>query len=211
MPCLARLTNWDKTSFRIDTCFSVSHLILCKNKALDNGLCKTCIERPTESKYQTRMIHGLLTEPIPLQSSLYGSPMYWHKMKKFEESGKKLSQEAEEWIAKAQAAQEKAELMEGAWKVQRPSAKDIYMKKKVKQEKEKAQKEMPTYFKPVVVKYRESEKSPEKLETDSMKVSHYTLGDDLVWIAENGMVFQDVKGELGEFIGTYLNDEFTEA
>jgi hypothetical protein len=132
-------------------------------------------------------------------------------MKKFEESGKKLSQEAEEWIAKAQAAQEKAELVEGAWKVQRPSAKDIYMKKKVKQDKENAQKEMPTYFKPVVMKYRESEKPPEKLETDSMKVVQYTLGDDLVWIAENGMVFQDVKGELGEFIGMYLNDEFTEA
>ena len=210
MTCIARLTNWDKTSFRIDACFTVSHIVLCKNKALANEtLCKECIERPTESKYHTRMIHGLLTEPIPDNSSLYGGPVYWQKMKKFEEAGKKLSQEALEWIAKAQAAQEKAEMIQGAWKVQRPSTRDILdMKKKKIVPKEKPA--LPKYFKPVEVKYVESDTLPVKMETDTMKVSQYTLGDDAVWIAENGMVFRDT-GDIGEFMGMYLNDEFIEA
>ena len=210
MTCIARLTNWDKTSFRIDACFTVSHIVLCKHKALANeNLCKNCMVRPTESKYHTRMIHGLLTEPIPDTSSLYGGPVYWQKMKKFEEAGKKLSEEALEWIAKAQAAQEKAEMIQGAWKVQRPSTRDILdMKKKKIVPKEKPA--LPKYFKPVEVKYVESDTPPVKMETDSMKVSQYTLGDDAVWIAENGMVFRDT-GDIGEFMGMYLNDEFIEA
>ena len=209
MPCLGRLTNWDKTSFRIDSCFTVSYVVLCKNKS-SGDLCAECLKRPTESKYQTRMIHGLVTDPIPLTSSIYGGPNYWTKMKKFEDAGKLLSAEAKAWIATASAAQESAEAI-GGCKVQRISDRAIEMVKAAKAGaaavKAKAaaakttQKELPkSIFTPVEVRFSESEKAPLKLETDSMAIKLEVIDGISVWVAENGMRFQDVKGEVGELI-----------
>lgn len=210
MPCLARLTNWDKTSFRIDSCFTVSYVVLCKNKVSDGALCAECLTRPTESKYQTRMIHGLLTDPIPLTSSIYGGHVYWAKMKKFEDAGKVLSAEAKAWIATAAAAQESAEAI-GGCKVQRISDRAIEMVKakaaavKAKAAAAKAgtliQKELPkSIFTPVDVRFSESEKAPVKLETDSMAIKLEVIDGVSVWVAENGMRFENVKGEVGELM-----------
>ena len=212
MPCLARLTNWDKTSFRIDSCFTVSHVVLCKNKTsvTSSKLCADCLTRPTESKYQTRMIHGLITDPIPLTSSIYGGHVYWAKMKKFEDAGKVLSAEAKAWIAKAAAAQESAEAL-GGCKVQRISDRAIEMvKAKAAAVKAKAaaakdaaktvQKER-SIFTPVEVRFSESDKAPTKMDTDSMAIKLEVIDGVSVWVAENGMRFEDVKGEIGELIG----------
>lgn len=202
MPCLARLTNWDKTSFRIDSCFTVSHVVLCKNKT-SGDLCAECLKRPTESKYHTRMIHGLLTDPIPLTSSIYGGHVYWAKMKKFEDAGKVLSSEAKAWIAKAVEAQQAAEAL-GGCKVQRISDKDIQM---VKAKAAKAaaknlvQKDVRSIFTPVEARFSESDKAPVKMETDSMKIKLEVIDGVSMWVAENGMRFEDVKGEVGELIG----------
>lgn len=212
MPCLARLTNWDKTSFRIDSCFTVSHVVLCKNKVSgDSVICAECLKRPTESKYQTRMIHGLLTDPIPLTSSIYGGTVYWTKMKKFEEAGKLLSEEAKAWIATASAAQEAAESI-GGCKVQRISDKAIEMvKAKAAAVKAKAaavkaaaaEKPVQKFiFTPVDVRFTESEKVPIKMDTDSMAIKLEVIDGVSVWVAENGMRFEDVKGEIGELINT---------
>lgn len=206
MPCLARLTNWDKTSFRIDSCFTVSYVVLCKNKA-SGDLCAECLKRPTESKYQTRMIHGLLTDPIPLTSSIYGGPNYWTKMKKFEDAGKVLSAEAKAWIATAAAAQESAEAI-GGCKVQRISDRAIEMvkakaaavKAKAAAVKANATKPQKSIFTPVEVRFSESEKAPLKLETDSMAIKLEVIDGISMWVAENGMRFEDVKGEVGELI-----------
>ena len=211
MPCLARLTNWDKTSFRIDSCFTVSYVVLCKNKVSEGPLCAECLKRPTESKYQTRMIHGLLTDPIPLTSSIYGGHVYWAKMKKFEDAGKVLSAEAKAWIATASAAQEAAEAI-GGCKVQRISDRAIEMvkakaaavKAKAAAVKAKAaagavQKER-SIFTPVEVRFSESEKAPLKLETDSMAIKLEVIDGISMWVAENGMRFEDVKGEVGELL-----------
>lgn len=223
--CLARLTNWDKTSFRIDSCFTVSHIVLCKRKVsvscgssvtgvsgVPSVLCDECLKRPTEGKYHSRIIHGLLTEPIPITSSIYGGPIYWAKMKKFKDAGKTLSDEAKAWIAKAAAAQDAAEAI-GGWKVQRLSDKSIEMVKAAKAQaaavKAKAaaakaglaQKELPkSIFTPVEVRFRETEKPPVRLETDSMMIRQEVIDGVSVWVAENGMRFEDVKGEVGELV-----------
>jgi hypothetical protein len=215
MPCLARLTNWDKTSFRIDSCFTVSHVVLCKNKVSgDSVLCAECLKRPTESKYHTRMIHGLLTDPIPLTSSIYGGPVYWTKMKKFEDAGKVLSSEAKAWIEVASAAQDAAEAI-GGCEVQRTGKYAEKMAKAVKARaaaiKSKAaeakttlvQKELPkSIFTAVEAKFSESDKAPVKLHTDSMAIKLEVVDGVSVWVAENGMRFEDVKGEIGELIST---------
>jgi len=203
MACLARLTSWEKTSFRIDSCFTVSHVVLCKNMAVGT-LCKECMARPTESKYHSRMIHGLLTEPIPMNSSIYGGPVYWAKMKKFEDAGKILSADAKMWIEKAEEAQSAAE-ERGGIKVQRLSAKMIERMARAKAVAKDAKevKEVPkvSLFKPVEVRFSESEKTPVRMETDTMGIKLEVVDGVSMWIAENGMMFENVKGEIGELIG----------
>jgi len=148
------------------------------------------------------MIHGLLTEPIPMNSSIYGGPVYWAKMKKFEDAGKILSTDAKEWIEKAEAAQSAAE-ERGGIKVQRLSAKMIEKMARAKVTK-KDTKEVPkvSIFKPVEVRFSESEKAPIRMETDIMPIKLQVVDGVSMWVAENGMRFENVKGEIGELIGT---------
>jgi hypothetical protein len=128
--CLARLTNWDKTAERLAPCMTASHIVLCKNtREGDSPLCEHCKSRPVDGKYQTRMIHGLLTEPIPEASRLYGGPWYWMQVDKHGEPANK------EWLAAAIASQEAAEevvVAAGAepWKVQRMGVKEMEMRKR---------------------------------------------------------------------------------
>jgi hypothetical protein len=78
------------------------------------------------------MIHGLLTEPIPEASRLYGGPWYWMQVDKHGEPGNK------EWLAAAIASQEAAEAAVDAagvtrwtaWKVQRMGVKEVEMRKR---------------------------------------------------------------------------------
>jgi hypothetical protein len=126
--CIARLTNWDKTCGKLGNCFSASYIVLCKKDAMDGQvICEGCMERPTEGKYQTRIFHGLLTDPIPDYSSIYGSPVFWEKLKK---NGIPLECLDSAWMSAAQAAQSAGEALcekEGyvPWKVQRPSNREI--------------------------------------------------------------------------------------
>lgn len=128
--CLARLTNWDKTAERLAPCMTACRIVLCKNtREGDSPLCEHCKSRPVDGKYQTRMIHGLLTEPIPDISRIYGGPWYWMQVDKHGEPGNK------EWLAEAMASQAAAEEVvaaEGAepWKVQRMGVKEMEMRKR---------------------------------------------------------------------------------
>jgi hypothetical protein len=154
------------------------------------------------------MIHGLLTDPIPLTSSIYGGPNYWTKMKKFEDAGKVLSAEAKAWIATATAAQEAAEAL-GGCKVQRISDRAIEMAKakaaavkaKAAAVKSSAQKDVRSIFTPVEARFSESDKAPAKMDTDSMAIKLEVIDGVSMWVAENGMRFEDIKGEIGELIG----------
>ena len=128
--CLARLTNWDKTAERLAPCMTACRIVLCKNtREGDSPLCAHCKSRPVDGKYQTRMIHGLLTEPIPDISRLYGGPWYWMQVDKHGEPTNK------EWLAAAMASQAAAEeAVAGtgwtAWKVQRLGVKEVEMRKR---------------------------------------------------------------------------------
>lgn len=219
--CLGRLTNWDKTNFRIASCFTVSLAYQCGRKA-DGDLCQKCLERPRDGKYQTRMLHGLITEPIPAVSALYGSPMFWQKMKKLEESGDRISGEAKEWIQAAEAAQAEAEKL-GAWKVQRPSDKEVereMRKAAISKAKAKAKpvpkpsqtqgQNLKEIFKPVEVRFKEVDKPVVKMETDSIDLCKMVIGDITVLIVDDLVFDVDAKGEPGDHIGYYRNDEFIE-
>lgn len=216
--CLGRLTNWDKTNFRIDSCFTVSQVYQCGRKC-DGELCQKCLERPRDGKYQTRILHGLVTEPIPLVSQVYGSPVYWQKMKKLEEAGKVLSADAMAWIEAAEAAQTQTE-KEGGWKVQRPSDKEVEREmRKAAASKAKAKatpvKPKPTQnikeiFKPVEVRFKEIDKPPVKMETDSIDVCKMVIGEMSVFIVDELVFDTDAKGEMGDHIGYYRGEEFFE-
>jgi hypothetical protein len=168
------------------------------------------------------MLHGLITEPIPDVSALYGSPMFWQKMKKLEESGDRISGEAKEWIQAAEAAQAEAEKL-GAWKVQRPSDKEVereMRKAAVSKAKAKAKsipkpsqaqgQNLKEIFKPVEVRFKEVDKPVVKMETDSIDLCKMVIGDITVLIVDDLVFDVDAKGEPGDHIGYYRDGEFIE-
>jgi hypothetical protein len=137
-------------------------------------------------------------------------------MKKFDEAGKALSLEAKEWIQAAEAAQTQTE-KEGGWKVQRPSDKEVEKEmRKAKASKAKAiAKPRPTQsikeiFKPVDVRFKEVDKPPVKLETDSIDVCKMVIGEMSVFIVDELVFDTDSKGEMGDHIGYYRGEEFFE-
>lgn len=237
--CLARLTSWGKTSERLAKCMTASRVILCKNTPEgDSLICEYCKARPVDGKYQTRMIHGLLTEPIPDISRIYGGPWYWMQVEKNGEPTNK------EWLAAAmasQAAAEEAVMAAGAkpWKVQRLGVKEMEMRKrkaegaKAKASAAKAAAEeaktvvggaegkpaqakkagtLLNIFYKVDKKYEEAAPDPVMMETDAYRIRKQKIGEIEVWISENGMVFncEEGTGKIGEWIGRYVNDEFVE-
>ncbi len=224
MPCMARRTHWVNTRFRIDNGFTVSHVVLCQGEA-SGDLCQRCANRRRDNtRDQSAMLHGLLTEPIPENSFIYGGPVFWAKMKKFEDAGKVLSEDARAWLTLASAAQDAAEAI-GGCKVQRlpaihtqtmtkgqlrakvartkVSATATATAKATATEKVKASDNtlsLKNVFAPVEVRFTESETPPVTMETDSMNIRLEVVSGKNVWVAENGMMFEDVKGEPGELL-----------
>ena len=215
--CLARLTKWNKTSCRLAPCMTASRVVLCDGIPKEGVLCERCLKRPTDGRYQDTIIHGLLTEPITETSRIYGGPWYWSQVEKHGEPSNK------EWLAAAIESQRVAEEFcgPGAWRVQRPSDKEMEMRKRMALTKKKTinpiVKEKVTgtvlaAFSPIKVLYEESVEDPVKMQTDTMLIHKEKFGDDQnleVWITANGLVFDcDTTGEPGELIGKYVNKEF---
>ena len=138
MKCLARLTNWDKTGEAIgDSKMRASIVKLCANTPSNGLLCQECLSRPRDGKYQSRMLHGLLTEPIPAASHIYGGAWYWERVAKHGDP-------PTAWIEMAEEAQKAGEdrcaglTGQNPVMVQRPNEKEmqrIGMAKKVKDSK----------------------------------------------------------------------------
>ena len=230
--CLARLTSWDKTNCAIGTSNKRASIVkVCKNvPEKGQSLCQECAERPTESKYQTRMIHGVLTDAPCEGSHIYGSSWYWQQVAMYGET------DDTDWIAGALKAQKEAEEFCGstdpeAWKVQRPDQKELVeMQKRKKKEnkevaaarvaavkekdsekgkgkdkdKDKAKKGTLLESFPLIrVMYQESEKTPEKLATDSCPIWKDVKEGVDVWVSESGYIFAcDSTGGVGELIET---------
>ena len=211
--CLARLTSWETSNSPIGSSNKRGSIVkLCKNVPRDGELlCDECAERPLEGKYQTRMLHGLLTDPPPDGSHIYGSLWYWDQVQRYGEPFDRA------WLFSAHKAQIAAEAIchragYEPWRVQRPSEKEIEEMKERKKAGRAAglvssgtaatpQKPQGTLLKHIPIVdtfYEESAKEPEKMPTDSMKI--VKKGD--VWVAENGMIFScGSTGEPAKLIG----------
>jgi hypothetical protein len=176
--------------------------------------------RPLDGKFQDRILHGLLTEPIPEISRIYGGPWYWDQIAKHFPDGDPDN----EWLAAALESQRLAEEFcgPGAWKVQRPNARVLQMRACAKRTNVKAKAPLPkekekvvgtvlANFSPIKVLYEESIKEPVKMPTDSMKIRKEIFGEIAVWITENGLVFDcDTTGEPSELIARYVDGDLVE-
>jgi hypothetical protein len=211
--CIARLTSWEKTNSPIGESNKRASIIkFCKNTP-ENGLrlCQECCSRPAGGKYQTRMIHGLLTDAPCEDSHVYGSSWYWQRVAKYGEPTD------EAWLNAAQEAQAIGEqiclrLGFRPWKVQRPDARNLEdMRQKVRKPVATVTEKKGTLlekFAPIKVLYEESPTPPEKMETDSCKIWKDKLGDIEVWITEFGLVFDtDTTGGVGELMGYMKSGE----
>lgn len=218
MECLARLVSWETTNCplgrsRRRVCFMKLCPGICRN---GEDLCEKCKQRPKASHTQTKMIHGLLTEPPPPESVVYGGEFYWKSVAEFGEPY------YSEWLELAEEAQEAGEERcrvrgKKPWKVQRPSDEvlaEMPPKKKVVAKAVKKQmaeatppKKGPLFakFPTITTVYEESAKAPETLPTDSCRM----WKEQDMWVTETGLVFQCTNtGEPGELIGKKVDGEF---
>ena len=207
MKCLARLTSWETTNSPIGESNKRASIIkLCKNTPQKGILCEECLNRPTGGKYQTRMLHGVLTEAPPEDSHVYGSNWYWQRVSKHGDPFDKT------WISSAKESQRQGEELcasvgRSGWKIKQPDAIELEeMKQKKVSPVPKERVTLLDSFAPVKVKYEESAKLPETLPTDRVSISKKCIGSIDMWITESGMVFDcDSLGEPGEYMGRMVN------
>lgn len=84
--CLGRLTKWSSKRPFGDGKHYFTLEFRCK-RDVDEGcdLCSVCLERPESGKFQDRILHGKITDPIPDVSYVYGGPRYIEYVKRFGE------------------------------------------------------------------------------------------------------------------------------
>jgi hypothetical protein len=108
---MARLTDFAKTK---SVCIGKSKhrcsiVKVCTSEAMEgNSLCEWCFMLPKDGrykdgKYHGRNVHGLITEPIPEDSHIYGGPWYNGVVELYGDL------EDKEWIKMAEEAQQKLE------------------------------------------------------------------------------------------------------
>lgn len=235
---MARLTDFAKTK---SVCIGKSKhrcsiVKVCTSEAMEgNTLCEWCFTLPKDGrykdgKYHGRNVHGLITEPIPEDSHIYGGPWYngivelygdledkeWIKMA--EEAQQKLEEEVRKRVGDNVVPKEKKQKHQ---KAEQPVEEETEKKKVQRGRKKKVvevEKEMPVKKIPdkgdkvqkttilnsyTTIKqfYVESDKQPKQLATDSMKMKKVVEDGREIWLVENGMKFTvDTNGELGELI-----------
>ena len=218
--CLARLTRWEKTNEAIGTSNArASIAYICKNSVKEGVICEGCQERPIEGKYQTRMFHGLVTEPIANPSHIYGSKWYWEKVAK---SGDPVK----EWLHLAKEAQEEIERCVEEmglvpWRVQRPGEKVLEEMVKAKKKEasaavaaraKKPVETVPTapkagtlygVFPKIETLYQESEEPPVVTKMFRCSMEQRPIDGIVRWVSENGRIYEvTAEGKPGVFVGT---------
>lgn len=185
--CHARLTEW-KTRSAIGTGNRCALMVsFCKNPT-DSTLCKACANRPRDHSKHKMRIHGLLTEPIPDDSHIYGGAWYRKQVETYGEP-------PEEWIRSAKEQQAAAEAwVSDAWKVKLDEKVSSRMPAKPAK---------PTPFpKQAFLMYKESDKPILKVATDSYTLEKGEYKGVPVWILPNGKRFDmDEKGEPRNLLG----------
>ena len=196
MRCHARLTRWDSRCI-IGTSKKMALKVYVCNSPADGELCEGCARRTTlPGKHEPRL-HGLLTEPIPHDSHIYGGAWYWQQVERFGEP-------PEEWVASAKAQQAAAEQwVEGGWTVTAGEA--VKPEERIQPKMPRAKKEKPPVTQSVGVLsallslpplYRVSDKPVLKVHTDYWTIVKGEHNGIPVWILPNGKRFDmDEKGE----------------
>ena len=173
--------------------------------AADGLLCKTCAKKSlTHVRHEPRL-HGLLTEPIPDDSHIFGGPWYLRMVERFGPPPMEWVMEAEinqkiaegwvdgAWIAPASASAE-AKAAKAAKAQSKVSYTDQGMEKAEKGKKAKkppAKKEaVPlTTIAPIEIKYKEAAKPIRTFPTDSYTITKGVFRDIPVWILPNGKMY----------------------
>jgi hypothetical protein len=161
-------------------------------------------------KEGSSILHGLLTEPFPSFSTLYGSPLFWKSL----EHGDL----PDSWIEEAEAVDEKAkERCRKAGskfyevEVQRDDTcvEEMVKKPLPKPETISQANRIEQYTKKFDKIYHETSEEPEKLPTDTQKIWKEEFNGKEVWQCEAGFVFADDAGKPGKLLGKYVADVFT--
>lgn len=221
MKCHARLTKWTTRSLIGDSKHYALAAYVCTGTVTEGLLCPACSNRSrTHKKYEQR-IHGLLTEPIPESSHIYGGSWYWRQVASSGEppadwvlTAKALQAEAEEWVEGAWTMEgspcgtESAEQAKPGESTEDKEMAFASAKKKAKakvKEKSKKSESVPlTHLFPPKLPplYEETNKPVRKMETDEWTLVKGEYNGVPVWILPNGKRFDmDEKGEPRNLIG----------
>jgi hypothetical protein len=191
--CHARLAKWTtRSAIGTGNRYALKAYV-CENHA-DSILCKACANRTRDHSKHRMRIHGLLTEPIPDDSHIYGSAWYKKQVEKYGEP-------PEEWIASAKEHQAVAEAwVSDAWTVKLEETVSSRMPKTAKA---KANPVKPNPFpKQAFLMYKESDTPILKVATDSYTLEKGEYNGVPVWILPNGKRFDmDEKGEPRNLLG----------
>jgi len=207
MKCHARLTKYTTRSVIGEGKHYALQAYTCRGTVAEGLLCLACSNRSRTHPKNVLRLHGLLTEPIPDNSHIYGGSWYWRQVEAYGEP-------PAEWIAEAIARQAEAEgWVEGAFKVKpSESTEDRNMgstSTSQKKLKEKA-KPKPTpeilpltkLFPPKVTPlYKEVPKSVTTMCIDYRTIVKGVHNGKPVWVLPNGkMMDMDEQGEPKGFI-----------
>ena len=203
--CHARLTQWDsKQPIGTSKRYALKTFI-CRNIILDAALlCIRCSTRSRDTKSESRL-HGLLTEPIPDDSHIYGGAWYNKQVERFGEP-------SEEWVKSAKDAQKIAEeWVENAWTIDAVGAVAAVPgieKNPVIQEMPAKNRVLP---KESFIIYKETDDPVVHVETDRYTIRKGIFNTIPVWILPNGKMFTiDKNGEpetLLDELYSSLNEE----
>jgi hypothetical protein len=176
-------------------------LFVC-NRVVDGDaevLCKTCAKKSlTHVRHEPRL-HGLLTEPIPDDSHIFGGAWYMRMVERF-------GPPPMEWVMAAEINQKIAEgWVDGAWKYEDKAQSNHSTTEQGMEKAEKVIKKVPkkgtaaapakappislTTIAPVEIMYKEAAKPIRTFETDSYTITKGVFQDIPVWILPNGKMY----------------------
>lgn len=214
--CIGRTAAWrlkgpGKTVGEIGPRSRYTVVGICKQLVSEDCiLCEECKRRylrqeesETFNKEQATRFHGLLTDPPPYESRVWGGPQYWERRDKLEAAGALGEDPA--WLDVARAAQAEAEAWCRAagyepWTVQRPTEEELKEMKassaagrpKRQVPEVKGQLSLKKFIPVIHTLYEESQQEPEKIASDTMKVEKRVVEgccEAEMLVAANGMVF----------------------
>jgi hypothetical protein len=195
--CLGRTTRW-KTKLPFGDgkhYFTLEER--CKRVCVEGEeLCERCAGRPDISKYQDKINHGKITEPIPEVSYIYGSPRYVEYCAKY-----------------GQPCEEAIEAAEHAHKLATEGYPEVPMAREGRQKKEGAKPrgsvrqkvgEAEAVTEVVAASAIEVSVRPQKIEVEHVKVYRRRLGDEVVMVDEVGRAWSvDEKGVIVGYRGEW--------